>query len=229
MSTEPATAVLFDIDGTLVSSNFLHVDAWNAAFSDLDLAVPSWRIQSAIGADGSELLEQLIPGESDEVRSRASELHAEHYQGLAPRLQLLPGARDLLRALSDRGCRVVLATSAPQQELEILLELLDADEFVYAVTSSEDVETAKPAPDIVSVALERSGADTDRAIMVGDAVWDCKAAAAAGLAAIAVRSGGTGRAELVEAGAVAVYDDTAALLADIDESPLRGLTDASRG
>jgi HAD superfamily hydrolase (TIGR01509 family) len=223
MTSETVSAVLFDIDGTLVDSNFLHVGAWNEAFRDLGLAVPSWRIQSAIGADGSELLQQLIPDESDEVRSKASEFHSTHYQKLTPRLQLLPGARDLIRALAARGCRVVLATSAPQEELDHLLELLDVDELIYAVTSSEDVEKAKPAPDIISVALERSGAAADQAIMIGDAVWDIEAAAAAGLPAIAVRSGGSGRAELLDAGAVAVYDDVATLLADLDGSPLAGL------
>ncbi len=215
-----AHAVLFDIDGTLVDSNFLHVDAWNTAFVDLGLSVPSWRIQSAIGADGSELLSQLIGDESDEVKTRATELHSTHFQKLTPRLRLLPGARDLVKAVADRGSRVVLATSAPQEELDHLLELLDIDDLLHAVTSGEDVETSKPEPDIIAIALERAGVDAASAVMVGDAVWDIKSATAAGVPTVALRSGGTGRAELLEAGAAAVYDDAADLTHHIASSPL---------
>ena len=217
------TAVLFDIDGTLVDSNFLHVDACNTAFTDLGLSVPSWRIQRAIGADGSELLEQLIPDESDDVKSQASELQSEHYRHLTPRLQLLPGARELLHAIAERGSRVVLATSAPQEELDHLLSLLDVDDLLHAVTSSEDVDKAKPSPDIIAIALQRAGVDAERALMVGDAVWDIKSASAAGVSTIALRSGGTGTAELTDAGAVAVYDDAASLAHDLNRSPLARL------
>lgn len=217
------TAVLFDIDGTLVDSNFLHVDAWNAAFTDLGLAVPSWKIQESIGADSSELLDRLIGDESDEVKSQASDRQSEHFEPLMERLQVLPGARELVRAIAERGVRVVLATSAPQHELDALLKLLDLDDLLYAVTSSEDVEKAKPAPDIISVALQKAGVDASDAIMVGDAVWDVSAAGKAGVATIAFRSGGTGEAELREAGATAVYDDAAALLARLDESELARL------
>jgi HAD superfamily hydrolase (TIGR01509 family) len=218
MSAAP-TAVLFDIDGTLVDSNFLHVDAWNSAFTELGIAVPSWRIQRAIGADSSELLSLLVGDESDEVQSRASDLHSEHYQRLTPRLQLLPGARDLVTSIADRGARVVLATSAPQQELDHLLELLDLDDALHAVTSSEDVEKAKPAPDIIGVALEKAGVEPGDALMVGDAVWDVRAASAAHVDTVALLSGGTGRADLQEAGAIAVYDDAEALLRDLDGEP----------
>ena len=223
MPDAPTTAVLFDIDGTLVDSNFLHVDAWNSAFTDLGLAVPSWRIQRAIGADGSELLEQLIADESDDVKSKATDLHSEHYQRLTPRLQVLPGARDLVKAIVERGTRVVFATSAPQEELDHLLELLDLDDQLHAVTSSEDVETSKPKPDIIQVALQKAGVDADSAVMVGDAVWDVKSAAGAGVSTVALLSGGTGTAELRDAGAVAVFDDAAALLETLDVSPLARL------
>lgn len=223
MSDSKSTAVLFDIDGTLADSNFLHVDAWNSAFTDLGLSVPSWRIQRAIGADGSELLAQLIDGESDETKTRASDLHSEHYQKLTPRLQLLPGAKDLLHAVASHGARIVLATSAPQEELKHLLKLLDADDLLYAVTSSEDVEISKPKPDIIAVALEKAGVEAENAIMIGDAVWDVKSASAAGVSTIAFQSGGTGTAELTEAGAIAVYEEAADLAAGIDSSPLARL------
>jgi HAD superfamily hydrolase (TIGR01509 family) len=221
--TDHPTAVVFDIDGTLVDSNFLHVDAWNAAFTELGLSVPSWRIQRAIGADSAELLDQLIGDQTDDIQSKASDLHSSHYQELTPRLQLLPGAQDLLRAVTERGSRVVLATSSPQPELDHLLALLDSDDVIYAVTSSEDVEKAKPAPDLIATALSKAGVDSKHAVMIGDAVWDIKAAAAAGVATIALHSGGTGRVELQQAGAVAVYDDARDLLDDLSESPLSRL------
>lgn len=221
--TNAPTAVLFDIDGTLVDSNFLHVDAWNSAFTDLGLAVSAWRIQRAIGADASELLGQLVGDESDEVKSRASDLQSDYYQRLTPRLQVLPGARELLRAVAERGSRVVLATSAPADELEELLKLLDVDDVLHAVTSSEDVEKTKPSPDIIAVALEKAGVSAEQAVMVGDAVWDIKSAAGAGVTTVALRSGGTGTSELVDAGAVAVYDDAQDLLDTIGLSPLARL------
>ncbi|NRG40465.1 HAD family hydrolase [Rathayibacter sp. VKM Ac-2835] len=223
MPTTP-TAALFDIDGTLADTNFLHVEAWSRAFWQADLDVATWRIQRAIGADSSELLDLLLDDEVDDAtRTLVKGLHAKNYAEASARIALLPGARELIRALAGRGVRVVLATSAPQNELEILLDVLDLGDTVHAVTSGEDVDTAKPSPDLISIALERAGVTTDHAIMVGDATWDVLAAERAGLATIAVQSGGTGEHELREAGAVAVYEDAAAILADLEGGPLASL------
>lgn len=213
------TAVLFDIDGTLVDSNFLHVDAWAHAFAEKGLTVPSWRIQRAIGADSSELLDQLLGEDrSDELTEAVKGLHDDHYTELAPRLQILDRATDLVAAIKAHGARVVLATSAPKQELDRLLELLDIDDDIYAVTSAEDVEKAKPAPDVISVALESGGVEAANAIMIGDAVWDIQAAKTAGVEAIGLLSGGTGEGDLREAGAVEVYADVAHLLEELETS-----------
>lgn len=221
--SDSATAVLFDIDGTLVDSNFLHVEAWDAAFSDLDLAVPSWRILRSIGADSSQLLDDLIGDQPNDVKDRAKELHSEHYAELGPRLRLLPGARELLEAVGAKGSQVVLATSSPPDELERLQKVLDVDALLSAITSGDDVDTAKPAPDVIGRALEKAGVDASSAVMVGDAVWDVRSASAAGVATVSLRSGGTGTAELTDAGAVAVYDDAADLLHSLDTSPLARL------
>jgi HAD superfamily hydrolase (TIGR01509 family) len=210
-------AVLFDIDGTLVDSNFLHVDAWSKALQDVDRGVPSWRVQRAIGADSEKLLQLLLGDVPDEVKDRAKQLNSSNYAELIPRLDVLPGAREIVSELSTRGLRVVLATSAPPEELEALLEVLDLDEHLHAVTSADDVETAKPEPDIIETALQRAGVDAADAIMVGDAVWDVIAAKRAGVRTVCVLSGGTGRQELLDAGAIAVFDDTADLLEHLDE------------
>jgi HAD superfamily hydrolase (TIGR01509 family) len=209
-----------DIDGTLVDSNFLHVEAWAQAFGELRIDVPSWLIQCAIGADSAVLLDQLIGDESDEHKDRAKALHTKYYQAMAPRLKLLPGARELITDLSTSGIRVVLATSAPDEELRALLKVLHIQEHIYAVTSAEDVEEAKPEPDIIAVALKKGNVDASQAVMIGDSVWDIVAAENAGVDAIGVLSGGTGEGDLMQAGAVAVYRDAADIREHLRDSPI---------
>ncbi|MBG6056009.1 HAD superfamily hydrolase (TIGR01549 family) [Salinibacterium sp. CAN_S4] len=218
-----ARVVMFDIDGTLVDSNFLHVEAWDHAFASSGMVVPSWRILRAIGADSDVLLDQLIPTASAEEREAVVERHKKLYKDLAPRITAFTDAERLIAEISRRGVRVVLATSAPQDELDRVMTVLDVADTVHAITSSEDVEKAKPEPDIISVALEKAGAKPSDAIMIGDSVWDVRAAHAAGVISVGVLSGGTGESELRAAGAVEVFDDVAALLAGVDGSALAAL------
>lgn len=210
--TDRPRAVLLDIDGTLVDSNYLHVEAWQHALSDLDVAADAWRVHRAIGQDANRLLRSLA-GERDEAwNARAKALHAEYYDDLSPRLRALPGARDLLRALSERDVRVVLATSAPEPEFAMLRRAIDGDRWIHAHTSADDVDAAKPDPAVLEVALERADATPAEAVFVGDSTWDMVAAARAGIRAVGVRSGGISDVELGAAGASAVYDDPADLL-----------------
>ena len=215
MPDATGTAVLFDIDGTLVDSNYAHVDAWWRACREAGAPVDAWRVHRAIGMDSAMLLETLLPDESDDVRSTAKTYHSAYYAEQMPRLRLLPGARDLLCAVAEAGHAVVLATSAPENELARLRELLDAEEWLTAVTSSEDVDDAKPDPGLIQVALDRAGVEADRAVMVGDAMWDVEASGKAGVRCVSVMTGGIGGDELRGAGAAAVYDDAAAVLADL--------------
>jgi HAD superfamily hydrolase (TIGR01509 family) len=219
----PTRSVFFDIDGTLIDSNYLHVEAWSHAFSDLGLEVDDAQVHHFIGMDSGELLDNLLGDDADEFGDRAKELHTKYYEALVPRLRLLAGAREILAALSERGVSVVLATSAPESELVHLRTLLDAEESLATVTSGEDVSTAKPDPGIVEVALERAGSAPKDTIMVGDAVWDIVAARRANVDCIGVQTGGTSRAELEEAGAIAVYESVAQLLESLDDSPLSRL------
>jgi HAD superfamily hydrolase (TIGR01549 family) len=210
------SAVLFDVDGTLVDSNFLHVDAWSRAFAELGDPVDAWRIHRAIGQDSDRLLQALAGGHDEEWTGRAKDLHSRYYREQSGRLRAFARAADLLRELSSRGIRVVLATSAPEDELSMLMEVLDADDAIHATTNADDVETAKPEPGIIEVALDRAGADPSDALFIGDSVWDMMAAARAHVRAAGLLSGGVGPSELIEAGAVSVFDDPADLLARID-------------
>lgn len=216
---DPA-AVLFDVDGTLADSNYLHARAWHRAFRAAGVVVPTWRIHRAIGMDGSTLIETVAPGLDEAAADRADELHSRYYLDAADELTLLPGAREILRALHDRGLRVVLATSAPPDELARLRDLLDSEDVLHAITGGEDVETAKPDPTIVRIALDRAGVPADRAVFVGDTVWDAKAATEIGVRTVGVLSGGISRDELISAGADFVCDDVRELLREVERSPI---------
>jgi len=208
--------VLFDVDGTLVDSNYLHIDAWQRAFAELGVPVDSWRIHRALGRDSGQLLRAVAGEHDDEWDDRARALHAKHFRELAPRLRAFDGAADLLRAVAGRGVRVVLATSAAEDELTMLRRTIGADDAVHAATSADDVDEAKPDPGILGVALRRADAPAASALVVGDSVWDMTAAARAHIRSVGVLCGGVGAAELTDAGAREVFEGPAALLEALD-------------
>jgi len=217
--TKPVTGVLFDVDGTLVDTVYLHAVAWWQAFRQYGHDVPMARIHHAIGMGSDKILNHLLGEDHDSSADDAltdahAALHAVHW----PSLRTLPGARNLLQECANRGLRVVLATSASRPELDALLRCLDADSAITAVTSADDAEESKPAPDIVAVALERSGLTADEVVFVGDSVWDIHAAAHLSIPCISLTSGGLCAAELLDHGAVAVYEDPQDLLDHLDEA-----------
>ena len=219
-----APAVLFDVDGTLVDSNYLHVHAWHRAFIDEGLSVETWRIHRSIGMDGSMLVATLAERADEDTRARLKDLHSRYYKETTSLLRRLPGVRELLERVEALGLQVVLATSAPDDELSILREVLASDDLVSAVTSSGDVDTAKPQPDIIEVALDRAGVDPSQAVFVGDAVWDVEACERAGVPAIALLSGGISRGELETAGAKAVFENALDLCEHLQNTPIAALT-----
>lgn len=221
-------AVLFDVDGTLVDSNYLHVGAWKRAFDDLGLPVETWRIHRCIGMDGSTLMDTLSDGADDAVKRRLSEKHGAYYARSTSLLSPLPGAAALLRYIAAKHIKVVLASSSPEDELRMSRQVLGCDDVIAAATSSGDVETAKPRPDIVNVALRRAGVGPKDAVFVGDAVWDMVAANRAGLACIGLRSGGVSDDELESSGAKAVFDNPDDLLDHLADSPIAALITADR-
>ena len=217
--TKSLQAVLFDVDGTLVDTNYLHTVCWWEAFRQLGYDVPMAQIHRAIGMGSGRLLDALLPGDRDRdqdgtVRAAHTALYATYWTRQRP----LPGAPDLLRACRGQGWRVVLASSADEREFRALRAVLDAEDAIDAATSSAEVEQSKPAPDLVQVALDKAQVPADAAVFVGDTVWDVQACAKAGVVCIGLLSGGVGRDELLGAGAAAVYDDPAALLASMPDS-----------
>lgn len=213
------TAAILDIDGTLVDTNYHHAMAWYRAFRATDMVLPVWRIHRHIGMGGDQLVAGLAGEEVERRKGPAiRELEAEKYRELIDEVQPLHGARELIEELKRRVDRVVLASSARQPEVEHYLDLLDARDLADAWTSSADVESTKPEPDLILVAMEKAGADS--ALMVGDSVWDCKAAARAGLASVAVLTGGFSEKELRDAGASAVFVGPDELRARMIELPV---------
>jgi HAD superfamily hydrolase (TIGR01509 family) len=168
----------------------------------------------------SQLLADLLGEAADRIGSQAKQRHSEHYQRAAHLLRAFDGARELVAAVAQHGARVVLASSAPPEELEILRSVLNIEDAVAEITGAGDVEAAKPAPDLVDVALQRAGVSANRAIFIGDTVWDVQACSKAGVPCVCVLSGGISADELTEAGAVAVYEDCQTLLRELDTSPL---------
>lgn len=213
------TAVLFDIDGTLTDTNYLHALAWRRAMVECGENVATARIHRMIGASGRVLMEELLGRERDDVKDG----WRRHFDELKPEVRPFPQAADLLRAVAERGPRVVLATSSEPDDVDVLRDAIDAEDVIHAVTSAGDVDEAKPAPDVFETALRQAGATAEDAIVVGDSTWDVKAATRAGLRTVALRCGGFGHAELDDAGAVAVYEDPADLLAHLDDSPIADL------
>ena len=212
-------AAILDVDGTLVDTNYQHVLAWFRAFRQNGLVVPAWRLHRHVGMGGDQYV-AAIAGEDfdaehgDDVRAA----HDALYLATIDEVELLPGALDLLRELKGRGHTVVLASSAKETELDHYLELLDARDVVDDWTSSADVESTKPAPDLVAAAREKAGGGS--AVLVGDTPWDIRAAERAGVPTVAVLTGGFAREEL--AGAVAVFDGLPELIEKLGETPLGG-------
>jgi HAD superfamily hydrolase (TIGR01509 family) len=208
--------VLFDIDGTLVDTSYLHTMAWWEALRDAGHEVPMREIHRAIGMGSDKLLPHLIGRADDDISTG----HDHHYAPHLERLVAFDGAADLLRGCAKRGLSVVLATSAKEWQLDRLRRVIGADDAIDHVTSAADVEESKPAPDIVRTALRVAGLDAANAVMVGDTKWDVEAAAGCGVPCVAMLTGGWSEQELRDAGAVEVYAGPRDLLERLDDSVL---------
>ena len=214
-----AKLAILDVDGTLVDTNYQHAIAWWRAFKKNDMVLPIWRIHRTVGMGGDKMIEALC-GEriektkGDDIRAAEKELYLE----LIDEVELLDGARDLIVDLKKRGHRVVLASSAKSHELDHYLDLLDCRDIVDGWTDSSDVEATKPDPDLVHAATDK--VDVDEAVMLGDSPWDCKAAANAGIETVALMTGGFAREELLQAGAVQVFESLPELRDGLAKTPL---------
>ena len=215
-------AILFDIDGTLIDSNDMHVLAWQEAFAGVGASFDHQTLHDQIGKGTDMLVPTLMPDLGAAAQKALGDAHGAVFKAkFLGKARPFPKARALLSHACDLGQQVVLASSASKAELDYYLGLLDARELVKATTSSDDVKQTKPAPDIFAVALEKlPGLGAQDVIVVGDTPYDVEAAAKCGISAIALRSGKFSDDVLNRAGAIAIYDDAAALLADYTASPL---------
>ncbi|MEH0516102.1 HAD family hydrolase [Streptomyces sp. B21-106] len=214
-------AAVFDVDGTLVDTNHLHVVTWWEAFRQAGHRVPMHAVHRAVGLGSDDLIAHLLGEDRDtDADSELSAAHKALYSQYFDRLPPLRDAGRLLRRLRDDGWTVVLATSASGSELSALCGAIDADDAIAATASADDVEAGKPSPEPVAHALELVGASAEGAVFVGDTVWDMQAGRRAGVRCVGLLCGGIPRADLTEAGAETVYDDPADLLASLSVSPL---------
>lgn len=220
-SERPPTALVLDVDGTLLDTVYLHVIAWWEAFMDGGHQVSAFDIHRAIGRGSADLVETLI-GRADD---RIVQGHADNWAPLREKCIPFHSVPELIRTCVDRGVQVVYCTSGAPEDIEDFRKKIGCDDVVTAVVSSGDVERSKPAPDIVVAALEAVGVAPQDAVMIGDTVYDVRAADAAGVACIGVMCGGISEQELRDAGAAAVYGNPAELLQDLDASPVGRLLD----
>jgi len=213
--------VLFDLDGTLVDTVYLHAVCWWQALRQHGLDIDTARAHRAIGMGADHILEHLVPDRPDKdlddaIRAAHSALYAQYWNRIRP----TTGAQDLVRAITARRLRVVLASSAGPAELAAVRRALDVDQYIEGATGAADARHSKPAPDIVEVALERSRLDPADAVFVGDSVWDVHACNALKVPCVGLLTGGWSATELRDAGAAEVHDDPRALLATLGGSML---------
>lgn len=198
------SSAIFDVDGTLVDSNYQHVIAWHRAFRTHGVPVPLWQIHRHIGMGGDKLVPAVA---GDEVeRAQGQDLRdawQANFEKLLDEVEPLPGARELLRDVKDAGVRLILASSGEPAHVEHFIDLLGVRDIADGWTTSGDVENTKPEPELLEVALSK--AREGPAITFGDSTWDCEAARRLDLPVIGLRTGGFALDELRAAGAHEVF------------------------
>ncbi len=211
--------VLFDVDGTLCDTNYLHALAWSRALRDAGEWAPMNAIHRLVGMGGDHLLPRLLGHDSSEVLAA----RPRRYQELADDILAFPRAAEALREVHNLGWAVVLATSAPDAELEILRNALGADDAIDGQTTADDIMHSKPSPEVFVRAMRQFSIDPRRALAVGDSVWDVQAAQAAGIGCVTVESGGFSQHELSEAGSRHVFRDVGEFLDRLLTEPIAQL------
>jgi len=212
---DPVEVVVLDVDGTLVDSNYQHAVAWHRAFRSQGVGVPVWRLHRQIGTGGDRFVADVAGTEVEDAHGDAlRDVHTREFNELIDEVEALEGATELLAELRHRGLRVVLASSGQPQHIDRFAEMLGAPDLDVEWTRSGDADESKPAPDLIEVALDKVGGG--RALMVGDATWDFRAAKKLGLSTVGLLTGGISEAELRAAGADAVYPSLGDLMSNLD-------------
>jgi len=222
--TSSVTALLFDLDGTLIDSVYQHVLAWHEALNELGFSLGVWRIHRRIGMSGG-LLVQALGREigqrlTQEQVQELQEQHASAYERYQYSVKPLPGARELLQQLSRASVPYAIATSGRPEGTRTVPEILGVGPEVPIITRRE-VSRAKPDPDLFLAAAQKLNVPIASAMVIGDSVWDLLAARRAGCLGIGLLSGGYGKEELQQVGAYRVYQDPADLLIHLDELGIR--------
>ena len=219
MRIEPV--FLFDLDGTLVDSVYQHVLAWKEALDTEGIELSVWRIHRKIGMSGGLFTNQLLRETGLEISvervDRLRKAHADAYQRQTTQIRPLPGARELLSQLTRAGIPWAIATSGRMETAAVNLAALGVDPDQTPVVTRDQVKYAKPDPDLFLAAAARLNAPIERAVVVGDSIWDMLAATRCRALGVGLLSGGYGLEELQQSGAIRVYEDPADLLLHIDE------------
>jgi HAD superfamily hydrolase (TIGR01509 family) len=223
-NSSPSPVFLFDLDGTLIDSVYQHVLAWREALETIGVELANWKIHRRIGMSGGLIVHAftrdtgrtLDAGEAE----RLQKLHGEAYTRRQPGIRLLPGAKELLSGLTQAHVKWAIATSGKRDKAQFALDMLGVGDDVPVITR-DDVERAKPAPDLFVAAAGKVGVDLIDCVVIGDSVWDLLAARRARALGVGLLSGGYGEEELTRAGAYRVYSDPSDLLAHLDEVGVR--------
>lgn len=222
-STEPA--ILFDLDGTLVDTAYQHVIAWSISLRDAHIVVPDWKIHRRVGMSGKSMLRQLFREHAARRRKiSVTALEAKHdavFTGMSRNVRPLPGAPELLRYLSKRGVRWAIATTGNKKQAKRLLRNFKIPANTVIATG-DDVEKAKPSPDVFVLAAEQLGVAIENCIVTGDSVWDMLAAGRRRALGVGILGGGYSKDELEQSGAFRVYADPADMLSHIEDLGIAG-------
>ena len=215
-------AMLCDIDGTLVESNWLHADAWRVAFAAMGLPLELEALRRQIGKGGDELIPMFVPWWKRPIVEEPLKAYRKYVfqHGLRQQVKPIPGVRELLLRVRAAGIKVAVATSSDKDDLEVLKHIAGIDDLVDEQTTADDTERAKPHPDIFAAALKKLGLEAAECVALGDTPYDAESAGQAGIRTIGVETGGWTRAELLDAGCVEVYPSVAELLERFEDSAL---------
>lgn len=225
--SEAGTSFIFDLDGTLIDSVYQHVLSWREAFDASGVELSVWRIHRRIGMSGGLMLRalkrELGRPFDDATIAEMQRRHREAYLRHAQSVRGLPGAAQLLDALTRAGIPWAIATSGERTVAMAGIAKLGLSQPPEVIITRDEVSHAKPNPDLFLAAAARLDVDIRSAFVVGDSIWDLLAAQRSGSLGIGLLSGGYGRAELERAQAYRVYEDPADLFTRLDELGVRNV------